>query len=286
MCGVPETQSALVRNPDRRAVVLGFTALATVSFGLGILPLTGRGQLPPSLPKEVAGIRLPDTALALSAADLARAACPLFLFHHCMRTFVFAGLLAERDHVAYDPELVFIAATLHDLGLTRRYASAEHSFEMDGADAAKEFLTSKGVSEARAELVWNAIAMHTSMLVEHQAPQVGLVGSGAGADVFGTDISSLAQDRVQRVVEAFPRLSFNTAFRDMLVDHCHRKPYAQRGTWLDAFCRVHNPGVQYGDLENRILNTRIPTALRVPDAVIPVAAQSRSPTTILRSESR
>jgi hypothetical protein len=203
-----------------------------------------------------------------------------------MRTFVFAGLLAERDHVAYDPELVFIAATLHDLGLTRRYASAEHSFEMDGADAAKEFLTSKGVSEARAELVWNAIAMHTSMLVEHQAPQVGLVGSGAGADVFGTDISSLAQDRVQRVVEAFPRLSFNTAFRDMLVDHCHRKPYAQRGTWLDAFCRVHNPGVQYGDLENRILNTRIPTALRVPDAVIPVAAQNRSPTTILRSESR
>jgi hypothetical protein len=175
-----------------------------------------------------------------------------------MRTFLFGALLAERDHVSYDQEMIFIAAALHDLGLTTRYATPARSFEMDGADAAKAFLVSRGVPEGRAELVWNAIALHTSMLVEHQAPQVGLVGNGAGADVFGSEIKTLPLDRVQAIVAAFPRRSFNTEFRDILIDHCHRKPFAQTGTWLDTFCRVHNPGLQYGDLDRRLLEARVP----------------------------
>ena len=174
-----------------------------------------------------------------------------------MRTFLFGALLAERDRVVYDQEMIFVAAVMHDLGLTRRYASAEQPFEMDGADAAKAFLVSRGVSEARAELVWNAVALHTSMLVEHQPAQVALVASGAGADVFGSQLSTLSRERVRAVVGAFPRLSFNTEFRDLLVDHCHRKPLAQYGTWLDGFCRVHNQSVQYPDLESRLLSARV-----------------------------
>jgi HD domain-containing protein len=211
-----------------------------------------------SLPRRVAGVRLPDTTLALTATDLARAACPPFLFNHCMRTYVFGALFAARDRVTYDEEMIFIAATLHDVGLTTKYATPGHPFEMDGADAAKAFLVSHGVTEARAELVWNAIALHTSMLAEHQAPQIALVGNGAGADVFGSEIRTLPQDRVQATVMAFPRLAFNTEFRDLLIDHCHRKPFAQRGTWLDVFCRAHNPSVQYGDLEKRLVEARVP----------------------------
>jgi hypothetical protein len=205
----------------------------------------------------VAGITLPDSALAVAAADLASAACPAFLFNHCMRTFIFGSLLAERDRISYDAEMMFVAASLHDLGLTRTYATADRPFEMDGADAARGFLLSRGVTEARTEMVWNAIAMHTSALVEHQAPQVGLVGEGAGADVFGSQLSSLPRDRVWTVWSAFPRLSFNTEFRDLLVDHCHRKPFAQQGTWLDGFCRLHNASVPYPDLEKRLLNARV-----------------------------
>jgi hypothetical protein len=210
-----------------------------------------------SLPQEVAGIPLPNTSLARAACDMSRGASPPFLFNHCVRTFLFGALLAERDHLAYDREMILIAAALHDLGLIGRYASAELPFEMDGADAAKAFLVEQGVSEARAELVWNAIALHTSMLVEHAAPQVALVADGAGADVFGSGLGSLDPNRVRAVLKAFPRLSFNTEFRDLLVDHCHRKPHAQAGTWLDGFCRLHNPGVPYRDLEKRLLETRI-----------------------------
>ena len=244
-------------NPDlaRRFVVAALGG-ATVSVSGGLLALAA-ASASTRLPREVAGIRLPDSPLALAASNLARAASPAFLFNHCMRTFLFGALLAERDRVPYDQEMIFIAAGLHDLGLTRTYASAAQPFEVDGADAAKAFLVSRGVSEARAELVWNAIALHTSILVEHQPPQVGLVGDGAGADVFGSQLDTLAEERVRTIVRAFPRLSFNTEFRDLLVAHCQRKPFAQRGTWLDGFCRLHNPAVQYPDLESRLLSTRV-----------------------------
>jgi len=209
------------------------------------------------LPREVAGLRLPDSPLAIAAVDLGRAACPAFLFNHCMRTFLFGALLAERDRVSYDQEMIFIAAALHDLGLTRTYASAEQPFEVDGADAAKAFLISRGVTEARAELVWNAVALHTSVLVEHQPPQVGLVGDGAGADVFGSQVGTLPQGRVRAIIGAFPRLSFSTEFRNLLIDHCQRKPFSQGGTWLEGFCRLHNPAVKYPDLESRLLSAEV-----------------------------
>jgi hypothetical protein len=229
---------------------------ATVSVSAKIL--AGLSAQPPmSLPSEVGGVRLPHSSLATAAADLARATSPEFLFNHCMRTFLFGALLAERDGVTYDREMIFIAAGLHDLGLTKSYSTESQPFEIDGANAAKAFLVARGVSEARSELVWNAVALHTSMLVEHQPAQVGLVGSGAGADVFGSDLSTLPRERVSAILSAFPRLSFNTEFRDLLVDHCHRKPLAQRGTWLDAFCRLHNPSVRYPDLETRLLNARV-----------------------------
>jgi hypothetical protein len=246
---------SLPNQPRRRLFTAILAASVSGAAGWRILAESGSARTP--LPKQVADISLPETTAALAAADLARTACPPFLFNHCMRTFLFGALLAENEKVSYDGEMIFIAAALHDLGLTVRYATAERAFEMDGADAAKAFLIARGVTESRAELVWNAIALHTSNLVEHQPPQVGLVGSGAGADVFGSGIGSLRPDRVRAVLAAFPRLSFNTEFRDLLVDHCHRKPFSQRGTWLDHFCRVHNPNVVYPDLEKRMLDARI-----------------------------
>jgi HD domain-containing protein len=247
-------------SPDsgRRRFVLAVASGVAACISARALASVAAQEASSALPKRVAGVSLPDTPLALAATDLAHIACPPFLFNHCMRTYVFGALFAARDHVTYDEEMIFIAATLHDVGLTTTYATPEHSFEMDGADAAKAFLVSRGVAEARAEVAWNAIALHTSMLAEHQAPQVALVGNGAGADVFGYDLKTLSQDQVQATVSAFPRLSFNKEFRDLLIDHCHRKPFAQRGTWLDVFCRAHNPGVPYGDLDKRLLEARVP----------------------------
>lgn len=249
--------ATLAPDPGRRYFLLAVVNGVTVCVSAPMLALTVE-QTSVALPKEVGGVPLPDTELAQAAVEVVRAASPAFLFNHSMRTYLFGAMLAEVDKVSYDQEMIFVAAALHDLGLTSLYATPDHTFEVDGANAAKEFLASRGVTEARAELVWNAIALHTSALVDHQAPQVGLVGSGAGADVFASQLTLLRAERVHAVVETFPRGSFNTEFRDLLVGHCQRKPFSQRGTWLDGFCRAHNPGLTYPDLETRLLTTHFP----------------------------
>ena len=237
----------------RRAFLIAASGSVAVCISRRLLAQLAAAPCPPALAKTIAGVPIPDSTVARAAVGLGWAAYPTFLFNHCLRTFLFGVMLAEQEAVRYDAEMIFVAATLHDLGLIKTYASPEHPFEMDGADAAKAFLIEHDVRSERAELVWNAIALHASILVEHQDPQVGIVGSGAGADVFGVGIRSLSGEHVAEVLRAFPRLSFNTEFRDLLVDQCHRKPFSQRATWLDSFCRVHNPGVAYPDLEKRLL---------------------------------
>src|SRR5262249_30200334 len=142
----------------------------------------------PALPKDVGGVAIPDTAIARAAAATAKAACPEHLYNHCIRTYLFGALVARREKIDFDPEIIFVAAAMHDLGLIERYSTPRQPFEMDGADAAKAFLDQHGVKGPRAEIAWNAIAMHTSPLSAHQAAQVQLVGGGAGVDVYGSGI--------------------------------------------------------------------------------------------------
>ncbi len=239
------------RDPERRRFVIRASAVGVVSITAASLARIARATSV-SLPRSVAGEPLPDTAVTRAAVDLASAAMPPFLFNHCMRTYVFGAIYARQDKIAFDHEMMFCAAALHDLGLVERYASKGQPFEMDSADAAKQLLERHGVTGPRAELVWNAVAMHASALLSHQAPAAQLVGSGAGADVGGYRIATLPPQRLAEVLQAFPRLGFKTQFEGLLLDYCKRKPLAQLGTWTDDFCRRHNHDVTFPVLEKRI----------------------------------
>jgi HD domain len=201
------------------------------------------------LPETVAGIAIPSTAIARAAAAFAAGASPDFLFNHCMRTFLFGALMSRVHGVQYDAELAFIASALHDLGLIERYSSKDEPFEIDGADAAKRFLSERGFAHARLEVIWDAIAMHTSALSDRKGPEVALVGTGAGIDVFGSQLRMLPSASVAAVLTSFPRLQFNSGFERLLLDYCQRKPLAQIGTWTDALCRSHVHGVAFPTIE-------------------------------------
>jgi hypothetical protein len=208
------------------------------------------------LPKSVASVPLPDSALAKAAAALAYADCPGFLFNHCVRTYLFGCLLAPlttgrpaRGRNAFDHEQVFIASALHDLGLLPKYASPSEPFEIDSAEAAKAFLDRHGVPARTIGVIWDAIAMHASPIGEHKSLEVQLVGRGAGADVFGGGIGRLSKADVATVLAAFPRDQFNSRFRELLFDHCRRKPLSTTSTWLDAFCRSHLPTARFPTID-------------------------------------
>jgi len=66
------------------------------------------------------------------------------------------------QNLKFDSELLYIGAMFHDLGLTKQYSSATERFEVDSANAARDFLRQHGVEEASIEVVWDAIALHTT----------------------------------------------------------------------------------------------------------------------------
>jgi hypothetical protein len=240
----------MVDASRRQFLVLAAGGMAVLVSGHALLSVARAAATDTAaLPGQIGGVLVPDTAIARAASEMSRQAGPEFLYNHCMRTYLFGGLLAQSQHVPYDEEIIFVAAALHDLGLVERYSSKDLPFEMDGADAAKSFLENHGVHGDRAEIAWNAIAMHTSALAAHQPAQVSLVGHGAGVDVFGSRIGTLPAKSVDEILAAFPRRGFKVGFQKLLLDYCERKPMAQVGTWTDAYCRAHVHGVQFPEIE-------------------------------------
>lgn len=237
------------RPHTRRAFLVSLAGGAAWIADSGML---ARAALTPALvlPDNIAGIAIPGTGIARAAAELAAAVSPRFLFNHCVRTFLFGALVAKNHGVQYDAEIAFVASALHDLGLIEQYSSKDEPFEIDGADAAKRFLKRRGFPTAKAEVVWDAIAMHTSALSARKGPEVALVGTGAGTDVFGGHLALLSPAAVSAVLLRFARLHFNAGFERLLLDYCQRKPFAQSGTWTDELCRSHVHGVAFPTIEH------------------------------------
>src|SRR4051812_29399820 len=110
----------------------------------------------------VAGIRIPDSKLAREATELLREHGTPLLFAHSLRVYLFGALRGRHRDLKVDHELLYVGAVFHDLGLTPRYRSPDHRFEVDSANAARDFLLANGIDEAAAGVVWDAIALHTT----------------------------------------------------------------------------------------------------------------------------
>lgn len=231
---------------SRRRVLSGLVALAVVS-PLPVLAKT-------SLPTEVAGIKIPQSAVARAAVQFSRANCPDYLFNHCMRTFLFGAVALQKEKHSYNADQALAAAALHDLGLLAAFESKTASFEIDGANRAERLMLENGLSPQAADIIWHAIAMHDERfaLTKRQGPEAMLVAIGAGSDVDGPDADSIGAQQTAEIVAAFPRLRFKQRFTALAIDHCKRKPVSQRGTWLEGLCREQAPSAWTDTLEREI----------------------------------
>jgi hypothetical protein len=189
--------------------------------------------------KSVAGVTIPDTALCKAAVDLLESSSPPFLCTHCLRTYIF-GSLAVRTigRSVADEEAAFCAAALHDLGLAPAYRR-DNRFEVDGADAARQFCSKHQVPPERADLVWKAIALHTSAgIATRLANEIALVHLGAGLELFGLGLDQVPPQIVEEVLQNYPRMGFKTEFRNLLIEHCRHNPAAQVLNWTDDVART------------------------------------------------
>src|SRR5258706_4833814 len=186
-------------------------------------------------------LRLPDSDLCTATIEYARHASEPFLFHHVMRSAVFAEMIGRQRKMQFDPEVLCVAAVLHDLGLTQ-LAAVQARFEVEGADAAKEFLAKRGMSEKHIEIVWEAIALHTTPEIpSRRVPEVALCQMGIATDLFAPPSNHLTDRELDEVFEAYPWLGLNDALPKALVSLFNRNPKAATSHAVADACLLHIP---------------------------------------------
>jgi hypothetical protein len=169
------------------------------------------------MPEIIAGIRVPDSAIARAATQFVRDTEDDLLYNHSRRVFFWGALTGERRNLKYDPELLYLGAMFHDMGLTERYSSADLRFEVDGANAARDFMKCYSVSERDIEEVWTAIALHTTPgIPDHMRPTIALVTAGVEMDVLGIAYDEFSHDHRHAVCACHPR---EANFKENVIDH-------------------------------------------------------------------
>ena len=180
----------------------------------------------------IAGVRVPDSKLAREATDVLREHGTPLLLAHSLRVYLFGAIQGRQRGWDFDHELFYVGAMFHDLGLTARYRSRDHRFEVDGADAARDFLRSHGIDEAAAGLVWDAIALHTTPEIPwHKRPEIALMNGGTAADVIGRGVDEIPAADREAVLAAYPRVDFARGIVRAFVDGLADRPATAFGTF-------------------------------------------------------
>jgi hypothetical protein len=207
---------------------------------------------------ELPDVVIPDSQLAREVAQLIRDTESELLFNHSTRVYLWGALLGKRKKVAFDPELLYVAAMFHDIGLTSAYRDSELRFEVDGANAARDFLRSHHVDEADVAKVWTAVALHTTPGIPvHMHGEIALVQAGAGMDVAGRGFDEFSEAQRAAVVAGFPRgADFAEKMIDAFFDGMKHRPGTTFGTFNDDFMAYKDPGFKRVDLCSIILNSR------------------------------
>ena len=194
---------------------------------------------------RIAGVAIPESALAREAAAIARASLPREIYNHCMRTYLFAELLGRSMGVDHDSELVYVAAILHDAGLSPLHASEKEHFQVDGANLSRDVLKRYGVIGSKADVVWDSIALHDQgAIARWKGKEVMLVSFGVSAD-FGGRIDRLAPGDVRAVLRAAPRDNFAPAFLAASTAVAAKKPATAAPFWLTDVAERTVPGLHY-----------------------------------------
>src|ERR1700677_4985730 len=176
--------------------------------------------------KSVGGISTPDTKLTQEIAEFIRGTETELLFNHSSRVYYFAAIAGKRRGLDFDPELLYAGAMFHDIGLMPSHSSPSDRFEVDGANAARAFLKSRGIARQYLDTVWTAIALHTTPGVpQYMHPVVALVTAGVEMDVLGINYSEYPDEIRSAVVAEYPRTPhFKEDILQAFYDGIRKKP--------------------------------------------------------------
>jgi HD superfamily phosphodiesterase len=195
----------------------------------------------------IEGIRIPDSRLAREITQLVRDTESGLLFHHSSRVYYWGALAGKRRGLKFDRELLYAGAMFHDMGLTPAHSSANERFEVDGANAARDFLHSHGIGQNDIDTVWTAVALHTTPgIPQHMHPVVALVTAGVEMDVLGLSYAEYSEDEREAIVHAHPR---SEHFKEDIIQ-----------AFYDGI--KHKPDTTFGNVKADVLADRDPAVRR------------------------
>ncbi|WP_322102420.1 HD domain-containing protein [Paraburkholderia sp. J41] len=192
---------------------------------------------------DLTDVAIPDSTLAREITEFVRDTESPLLFHHSSRVYYFGALAGHKRGIPFDRELLYAGAMFHDMGLTHAHSSERERFEVDGANAARDFLRSRGIAQHDIDLVWTAIALHTTPgIPEHMHPVIALVTAGVEMDVLGLTYRQYSEAEREAVVRAHPR---SEHFKEDIIQ-----------AFYDGI--KHKPGTTFGNVKADVLADKDP----------------------------
>jgi len=205
------------------------------------LPSVERGNK--DMSNLTSALAIPDSLLAKEATDILRKYSTDLLCNHSIRVYLFAAEQGRQQKLRFDPELLYVAAAFHDLGLIKNFSSQTERFEVDGANAARQFLAAHNVPEEQVQTVWEAIALHTTPgIPQYMRPEVALLYSGVALDVLGKGFDQFPSELRHEIVAKYPRKHFKEGFIQEYFSGFAHKPSTTHGTVNASVCERYIPG--------------------------------------------
>lgn len=207
---------------------------------------------------NIDGVAIPDSQLAREITELVRDTASELLFHHSSRVYFFGALAGKQRGLKFDPELLYCGCMFHDMGLTHQHSSACERFEVDGANAARDFLRSHRIDEHDIDKVWTAIALHTTPgIPQHMDPVIALVTAGVEMDVLGLTYSQYSDEQREAIVRAHPRSArFKEDIIQAFYDGIRHKPDTTFGNVKGDVIADKDPSFQPGNFCSVIRNSK------------------------------
>src|SRR5256712_7661585 len=202
----------------------------------------------------IAGVSVPDGPLITAVIEYAQRLSEPYLFNHAMRSWLFAEAIGHMKGIDYDREVVAIGTILHDIGLTTG-VSGPNRFEVNGADAALSFIKGKGLSDRRAQLIWDLVALNsTPSLALHKEPEVAVGTMGIGLDYGGFGVEALPAADVEGILSSFPRLGMKQRFAKACCQLVTGKPETSYDNFLRDFGERFVPGYKAVSTVDLLMN--------------------------------
>lgn len=210
--------------------------------------------------EAIAGVEVPETEAVAEATHLVQEATSPLIFHHSRRVYFFGALRAREFGLRPDPELLYLSAIFHDLGLLLPFSDVEQRFELDGADHARTFLLDRGFPSTAVDVVWEAIALHsTPAIPSRMGPEIAATYHGVLTDVVGVGLDELDRGLVDEITAVHPRGDFKNGFLHALLEGTRDRPDTTYGT-ISAGVLLHFiPGFRHAGLVERVLGSAWPS---------------------------